>query len=225
MKKSDFLLSSANKQASLYLLGEYLEGKGMAVRHAPGDADFLIVKTAVECAESGPTVLIGEDNDLLMMALVHYRAKHDLFLTSEPKDLSKPEVWNIGKIKVTLMELVDGLLVIHAFSGCDTTSRIHGIGKGAVLKKYVSSKRFQKAAKVFMREDATREEICFAGEEIMLVICGATKREKSMDDLRLVNYYKKLEGKSAIKPELLGPTSDATHLHSLRVYLQVQAWL
>ena len=74
-----------------------------------------------------------------------------------------------------------------------------------------------------MREDATREEICFAGEEIMLVICGATKREKSMNDL--VNYYKKLEGKSAIKPELLGPTSDATQLHSLRVYLQVQAWL
>ena len=53
-----------------------------------------------------------------------------------------------------------------------------------------------------MREDATREEVCFVGE-IMLVICGATKRKKSMDDLGLVNYYKKLEGKSAIKPEAL----------------------
>ena len=45
-----------------------------------------------------------------------------------------------------------------------------------------------------------------------------------MDDKRLANYYKKIAGKNAIKPEELGPTSDATAQHSLRVYYQVQVW-
>ena len=32
------------------------------------------------------------------------------------------------------------------------------------------------------------------------------------------DYYSKLGGKSAVKPESLGPTSDATAKHSERVY-------
>ena len=59
----------------------------------------------------------------------------------------------------------------------------------------------------------------------MLIITGASKREKTMDERRLAAYCKKLGGKSSIKPESLGPTSDSTAQHSLRVYHQVQSWL
>ena len=38
------------------------------------------------------------------------------------------------------------------------------------------------------------------------------------------DYYSKLGGKSAVKPESLGPTSDATAKHSERVYDTVQSW-
>ena len=44
----------------------------------------------------------------------------------------------------------------------------------------------------------------------MLSITGATKKEKVMDEKRLADYYKKLGGKSAVKPGSFGPTSDAT---------------
>ena len=58
----------------------------------------------------------------------------------------------------------------------------------------------------------------------MLSITGATKKEKTMDEKRLANYYKKYGGKSAVKPESLGTTSDATVIHSERVYHTVQSW-
>ena len=57
----------------------------------------------------------------------------------------------------------------------------------------------------------------------MLSITGATKKEK-MDEKRLDDYYKKLGGKSAVKPESLGPISDATAKHSERAYHTVQSW-
>ena len=226
MKKSDFLLSNSNKQAFLILLGSTLEQNGMQVRHAQGDADLLIVQTALQTAKNNSTVLIGEDTDLLVLALYHFKDEHDLFFTCEPKDsIAKPDVWNIGAAKHSLADVCEGLLVVHAISGCDTTSRIHGVGKAAVLRKYKNSKRFQKLAKLFMEEMAGKEALVEAGEKIMLLINGGTKREATMNELRMVNYYKTLEGKSAVKPQLLGPTSDATALHSLRVYHQVQTWL
>ena len=58
----------------------------------------------------------------------------------------------------------------------------------------------------------------------MLSITGATKKEKTMDEKRLSDYYKKYGGKPAVKPESLGPTSDATVKHSERVCHTVQSW-
>ena len=113
---------------------------------------------------------------------------------------------------------------MHALTGCDTTSRIHSMGKGAVLRKYKKIKRFRELAQCFMDETSSKEDVIEAGEQIMLLVNGGTKRETTMNQLRTANYYNKLEGKSAVKPHLLGPTSDATAQHSLRVYLQVQTW-
>ena len=47
----------------------------------------------------------------------------------------------------------------------------------------------------------------------MLSITGAIKKEETMDAKCLANYYKKPGGKSAVKPESLGPTLDATAKH------------
>ena len=44
---------------------------GCKTMHAEGDADLLIVKTAVEAASQGATSLIGEDADLLVLLCFH----------------------------------------------------------------------------------------------------------------------------------------------------------
>ena len=53
---------------------------------------------------------------------------------------------------------------------------------------------------------------------------GTTKKEKAIHEECLPDYYKKRGGKSAVKSESIGPTSDATAKHSERVYHTVQSW-
>ena len=145
-----------------------------------------------------------------------------LYFIYEPKQSQQlAEVWNISHAK---QNICHGILVIHAFSGCDTTSCIHSVGKPAVLEKYQKSNQFQKLATIFLDPSANKGDIIDAGEQLMLSITGATKKEKTMDEKRLADYYKKLGGKSAVKPESLGPTSDATAQYSERVYNTVQSW-
>jgi hypothetical protein len=49
----------------------------------------------------------------------------------------------------------------------------------------------------------------------MLSLMGAAKKEMSMENNRLANYYKKIASKHVIKAKGLGTTSDATAQHSL----------
>ena len=74
-----------------------------------------------------------------------------------------------------------------------------------------------------MDPSANKGDIIDAGEQVMLSITGATKEEKIMDQKRLADYYKKFGGKSAVKPESLRPTSDATTKNSERTYQTVQS--
>ena len=75
-----------------------------------------------------------------------------------------------------------------------------------------------------MDPSGNKGDIIDAGKQLMLSIAGATKKEKTMDEKRLADYYKKLGGKSAVKPESLGPTSNGTAKYSKRVYHTVQSW-
>ena len=86
---------------------------------------------------------IGEDTDLLALALYHFTNEKALYFTYEPKQSQQlAEVWNISHAKQILGKICHGILVIHAFSGCDTTSRIHSVGKPVVLEKYQKSNQF-----------------------------------------------------------------------------------
>ena len=144
-------------------------------------------------------------------------------------DMNQNRASSWQKFEISVMQSkfkvkFQGILVIHAFSGCDTTSPIHSVGKPAVLEKYRKSNQFQKLTTIFSDPSANKGDILNTGEQLMLSITGASKKEKTMDEKRLADYYKKLRGKSAVKFESLGPTSDATAKHSERVYHTGQSW-
>ena len=44
---------------------------GCQVRHARGDADMLIVQTAIQSASRSSTVLVDDDTDLLILLCFH----------------------------------------------------------------------------------------------------------------------------------------------------------
>ncbi len=93
-----------NKQKFLSILSSQLEKAGCSTAHASGDADVLIVLTAVHPSKSVDTVLVGEDTNLLVLLLYHAALNSkELYFRPEPKsNARKVRLWNIKKSKENL---------------------------------------------------------------------------------------------------------------------------
>ena len=122
----------------------------------------------VHAANSSNTVLVGDDTYLLVLPCYHASIEsHDLFFCPEPKKNTKqPGIWNIKVTKQRLgPEICQHILFLHVILGCDTTSRLHGIGKGASLKKLQASNSFRHQAKVLHIHSASKHDVTCAGEK------------------------------------------------------------
>ncbi|XP_065915240.1 uncharacterized protein [Dysidea avara] len=228
MRKETFLANCTNKQKFIIMLGKYLERRNCKVYHSPGDADVMIVQKAVESATVTDTVLVGDDTDLLVLLCYHACLNsHTIFFKPEPKRTTtkKLRVWNISAAKKKLgPEVCKNLLFLHAILGCDTTSQLYGIGKGASLKKFRSIRNFQEQAEVFCTSSATPKEIIAAGEQALVAMYNG-KPGETLDCLRYKCFCEKVATNNTfIHPQTLPPTSAAAKYHSLRVYLQIQEW-
>ena len=132
----------------------------------------------------------------------------------------KNRIWDI---KVTQSELGANICNnIHAILGCDTTSRLYGLGKGLLLKRFTSSALFKDNAEQFCKKDATVDVGIDAAEAAL--VCG--KEGDNLDGLRYAKFCNKVAtNKVHIRPQTLPRPSAAARYHNMRVYLQVQQWL
>ncbi|WAR17805.1 hypothetical protein MAR_032399 [Mya arenaria] len=226
-KKDKFLSNPENKQRFINLLGTHLSQHDCTVLHAPDDADVLIVKTTIECSETCKTVLIGEDTDLLV--LLCFYASHDsfniLFRSGSKKHAGKSfKTWDIQKTQELIGDNVCKMLpFIHAYTGCDSTSKIQGIGKGAALKRFKTDSQMLTYAKVFNAK-SDKSEVQKAGENVMVALFGGHETE-GLDLLRFRKFARKVAiGTTCVQVHSIPPTSAAVKFHSLRVYYQVQCW-
>ena len=162
-KKEEFLSNKDNKQRFIKLLSKHLEHVGCETHHAKGDADVIIVQTAVQSASSRQTILVGDDTDLIVLLCFHTTDDIcDIFFRPELKTGTKknPRCWNIKHVQNVLGEDVcQNLLFTHAILGCDTTSRLFGLGKGLALKHIRFDNFFRIQAKIFLDESSTQEDI------------------------------------------------------------------
>ena len=193
LKKDEFLSNQVNKQKFINLLSENLEPAGYATRHAKGDA-VMIVDTAITKARGQMTVLIGEDTDLLVLLLYHAEMDaKELFFRPEPRqrDMTVRKLWDMKKTKTVLgRNVTSSILFVHALLGCDTTSRVHGIGKGIALKKAKTNAQFRQLADVFNRSDSWREDVIEAGEKALLSVFNAASTE-SLNSQRYIKHCQK----------------------------------
>ena len=133
-KKEQFLSPASNKER---LISVHLRSRGCNVINVPGDADVDIVKTAVDSSHQHSTTLIGEYTDLLIL-LLHYADTNpgikDLYFRFDKTCAT--EVHDINRLKAIIgPDICSQLVFIHAFTCCDSTSRIFGIGKKTAFKK------------------------------------------------------------------------------------------
>lgn len=152
-KKDVFLSNIANKQSIINVISTEHKKAGCYVIHSNDDTDVGIVKLAVQSSLEYPTTVIGECTDLLRLLLSYAD------VNSKPLNHCKSdemEIHNILHFKTTLRsEIYTKLLFLRVFTGCDTTSSVHGVGKATVFNKLISNKHLQAVALVFTAQSIT----------------------------------------------------------------------
>lgn len=224
-----FLLNESNKKQFVALLCQALLANGFEVYQSTGDADTLIVNTALIIARTNRTVtVVADDTDVLVMLVYHFKSEMaDIFMLSDmPQRRSgRKLVFPIRTIQVEIgNSLSQQLLVVHAISGCDTTSALFGFGKGRILKVLSSNKASQKLSTI-LATASTTEGVLEAGLQLLTMIYGGQPSD-SLTRLRYLAYMNMAATSNLrIRPECLPPTENAAKYHILRVRLQVSQWM
>ena len=111
---------------------------GHTVKQAPGDADTLIVKIALQIASSGSSVnVFAIDTDVIIMLLHHCKADYAKIIVKSEYTHKGYKHWkqmNVNEACQLFKTNIRRLLpFIHAFGGCDTMSSIFDKGKNAIM--------------------------------------------------------------------------------------------
>lgn len=113
---------------------------------------------------------------------------------------------------------------VHAITGCDTTSRLFGVGKGQALKKATQDLHFKEWANSFWRA-TSKEEIRKLGEEAMVALYGVVPYE-GLNLLRLLKFTTKVMSSSTfVEMHTLPPIADSAMFHIYRTFYQVKEWM
>ncbi|KAJ1519218.1 hypothetical protein ONE63_011176 [Megalurothrips usitatus] len=220
--QAEFLSNSCNKTQIIGLLSQRFKAAGFTVQQADGDADPLIVKTALQYLHGGRNVIVAStDTDVLAMLLAHAKPGDKMLHVLHPASSKSPgKVYDVAKVQMEIGVMKDNVLFAHAMTGCDTTSALFSKGKKTAWNVLLNHSDMREVAAVFMDPAATKNDIVDAGEKFVLKLYGE-KGCKNLDELRCLHFARALTRRTAIELEMLPPTTAACKQHALRVYLQV----
>ena len=111
------------------------------------------------------------------------------------------------------------LLFMHAIFGCETTSRLFGLGKGIVVNK-LSDSHFYKSAETFTKRNVSKEDVISVGDTALVLLYGGSCAE-GLGSLRYKWFCDKLPKSTSPSLPL---TSTAAKYHSLLVHYKVMVW-
>ena len=116
--------------------------------------------------------------------------------------------------------------VIHAFTGCDKTSRVFGMGKKPFFQKVAKGdEQLKSCALAFTKPGQTADTIEQHGNQSMVLLFSG-KQTDFLAYLRHSVFKKKVVSASSfVAPARIPPTASATKFHSLRAYYQIMTWL
>ena len=226
-QKEHFLANENNKQAFISLISEMLKKCGCTVYIADSDSDVDIVHAAVSSSENATTTAIGEDTDLLILLLYHAKnGGFKLYYRSDIRRGQSPNpVYDIHSIQSLLgNDTCKYLLFVHAFTCCDSTSRIFSIGKAKVFDMVMRVPELRSFASTFCSDCCRHSDDEAAGRKVMLILYGCKTLESANALRHRMLLDKVATAKSFVTPEHLPPTDASTKYHSFRTYLQIQIW-
>ena len=178
-------------------------------------------KTGIALAENYPTIIIGEDTDVLVLLLFHSSTNTTLHYKSDQSNrrANTLKVWDISKTKkLSGDQLCHVLPVIHAITGCDTTSSLFGIGERSSTEKsngknvMGNQDLIELAGKVF-DEDSTNVGTKF-GIQLLIRMYGGFEFE-NLDNMHYRKFASKVVSNSVsfLQVQTLPPTTAAAEQH------------
>ena len=180
IKQDVFLSNSTNKSRFIIALSNKLRESGITVVECEEDADTHIVGCALQLATAGANVnVIADDTDVALLLLYHWEeTMADITITSERAN----ETFDIKtSIRSHPSCLKPYLLVLHSYTGCDTTFAIHMKGKTSLLKKIETSPQIRQMLDTLKDPNADQLEVGVAGIELFLQMYGG---KSSLANLR-----------------------------------------
>lgn len=230
VSQEKFLSNSSNKESLITLICELLESEKIENQICNDDADVDIVKMAISKKKvSNEVVIVGEDTDLLVILTeLASSIKEKIYIR---KQVKKNEQMFLFYTQYSFIypHLIQYILFIHAFSGCDATSSFFKRGKKSVVEsfqKYLTA--ISSEMLTFYKPNASKSALRNAGETCVKAVYGFDPvKHIELNVMRFTLFQKLVNTKRSIACNLcsLPPTSDSLYHHSLRVYFQVQTWL
>ena len=145
-----------------------LRSHGLTDHQANDDADTLAVSVAIELASNG-TDVVANDTDISVLLLYHFRpVMADIVIFSDGAKHRVKYRCIATVCSASGATALQQILVIHAISGCDTTSSLFGLGKSTVFKKMTNSAASQQYTAVLGSADA----VVLAGLQLLVLLCG-----------------------------------------------------
>ena len=86
--------------------------------------------------------------------------------------------------------------------GCYTTSHLHGIGKGASLKKFKECDIYREQNKVFRAHSTSKVDVAEVEEKAMVILYNG-KSTDTLDTIRYWFYEKVVSSSTYIQPQVL----------------------
>ena len=178
--QEDFLCNTVNKEKLISSLSLELQNQGGKAIVCDGDAEVMIVQTAIYLGAKSNVTVIGEDTDLLVLLLYHaQKSEFNLYIRSdkEKKKASNKvsRTFNISACQELIgRDICSNIIFLHAFTGCDSTSKFFKITKSAVFEKLISNQdflcRFSKYAESFSKDGQPPDIIETAGISTMILL-------------------------------------------------------
>lgn len=194
--------------------------KGIETFVAVGDADSTIVRCGLQKATIHPILtIIGEDVDLIVLLLDFASPERNVFFLKPGKGKVESKLYSTTKLQQ--LGFTDSILLLHSFSGCDTTSAIYKKGKGSMVKLFMKlPSEMKNMYDIFKNQSSTPEMIAKVGEKIFLESYQA-KNEQDLNTFRFKAFLK-MSSQRKVDLASLPPTRGSAIQHSFRVYLQVK---
>lgn len=129
------------KMQFISTLAKHLQLQSHSVIVSSGDANTLIMLTALEFAPNGQAVtVVGEYTDVFIMLLYHWNTcMSDILLWKEGRRSKARQIYSMKKTYNRVSQEIRKYIFIYAWSGCNTMSATYGHEKTNLVKQLKKS--------------------------------------------------------------------------------------